>query len=410
MKLYGTVALSLVAALAASQVLENTRTMEGNSASGRQMLPGREAGGGGQGRRAREAQQVRDAEVRGVEVRIKDIARFRGVRSNQLLGYGLVVGLDRTGDTRNTPFTATLLANAMRNAGTAVDPAALRVQNVAVVAITAELPPFASPGNRIDVTVQSIGDAKSLQGGYLLQAPLYSAAGREVVYAAAQGSVSIGGFSAGGGGSSQTKNHATVGRIPEGATVETPVPTKVLFDGKMFLELDDADATTAQRMVEALSKQFPEFLPTPVTPGTIQLTLPEGRGPLAAMRDIESATVFADVPAVVVINERTGTIVVGGNVRLGPALVAKGSLQVRIETEPIISQPEPLSQGQTVVTEQTKVDAAEEIAQVALLAPTTTVSDLARIFQTLKLSPSDIISILQALQEQGALKARIRIQ
>lgn len=346
----------------------------------------------------------------GIEVRIKDIARFRGIRSNQLLGYGLVVGLEGTGDTKATPFTQTLLANAMKNAGTIVDPAQLKVKNVAVVAITAELPPFSAPGNRMDVTVQSIGDAKSLQGGTLLQSPLYAAGNKETVYAAAQGPISIGGFAASSGGASVQKNQLNVGRIPAGAIVENTAPTKFVFDGKMFIELDEADLTTAQRVANKLNSQFPGFQSEPLNGGTVQVTLPAGTSPIAAMSQIEMTKVFADIPALVVINERTGTIVVGGNVKLGPALVAKGSLNVRIDKDLMISQPNPLSRGETVVANQTTVNANEEQVNVALMGGTATVADLARIFQTLKLSPTDIIAILQALREQGALKARIKIQ
>lgn len=356
------------------------------------------------------AKGVAQAEEKGVEVRIKDIARFRGIRGNQLLGYGLVVGLEGTGDTKNTPFTQTLLANAMKNLGTVVDPLQLKVKNVAVVAITAELPPFASPGNLIDATVQSIGDAKSLQGGTLLQAPLYAAASRDTAFAVAQGPVSIGGFNASAGGSSVQKNHLNVGRIPGGGIVEMSVPTKTVFDGKMYLELDEADLTTSSRIAEKLAKDFPSFDPRPLTAGTIELTLPLGMSPVQAMSEIEMAKVFADVPAVVVINERTGTIVVGGNVKIGPAMIAKGSLQVTIEEFRDVAMPNPFTLAPPVPIVNNRVDAQETAAQVALIGPSATVADLAKIFHKLKVSPTDIIAILQALQEQGALKARIKVQ
>lgn len=353
--------------------------------------------------------RIKQSEEKGVEVRIKDIARFRGVRGNQLLGYGLVVGLDGSGDTKNTPFTQTLLANAMKFAGTVVDPAQLKVKNVAVVAITAELPPFAMPGNTLDITVQSIGDAKSLQGGTLLQAPLYAAT-RDTVYAVAQGPISIGGFNVGTGGNTVQKNHTTVGRIPSGGIVENMVQTKTVFEGKMYLELDDADLTTAQRIAEKLQKARPQYQASAVTPGTIELKLPEGASSIQAMSDIELLTVFADIPAVVVINERTGTIVAGGNIRIGPTMIAKGSLNVTITTQLEVSQPAPFSKGQTTVVPQTQVNAGEDQAQVVVTPPITTVADLARLFQTLRVSPTDIIAILQGLQQQGALKARIKIQ
>jgi flagellar P-ring protein precursor FlgI len=355
-------------------------------------------------------ERIRQVGEQGLQVRIKDIARFRGIRSNQLLGYGLVVGLEGSGDTRSTPFTQQLLANAMKVFGTQVDANSLKAKNIAVVAVTAELPPFAAPGNNIDVTVQSIGDAKSLQNGYLLQAPLYSAGSREVVFAVAQGPISLGGFGASAGGSSVQKNAINVGRIPDGAIVETSAPTKFVFDNKMFLELDDADLTTAQRIATALNSALPNYVAEPLNGGTVQVTLPAGTSAIAAMSEIELTKVFADIPALVVINERTGTIVVGGNVKLGPALVAKGSLNVRIDEMLAISQPGPFSNGTTAVERQKSLSAGEDDVQVALMGETATVADLARVFQALRISPSDVIAILQALREQGALKARIKIQ
>lgn len=346
----------------------------------------------------------------GIQVRIKDVARFRGVRVNQLVGYGLIIGLEGTGDTRKTPFTSTLLANALKDFGTMVDPKDLNAMNVATVAITAELPPFSRPGSAIDVTVQSIGDAKSLQGGYLLQAPLYGASDKTRAIAVAQGAVSIGGFNLSSGGSSVQKNHVNVGRIPGGALIEARVETQTVFEGRLFLELDDPDLTNAQRMVDSLTKLYPELAAKALDGGSVELNLPTTDSPVAWMSKIESVMVPFDTIAEVVINERTGTIVMGANVRLGPAVVAHGALQLMIQSDPVISQPAPFSQGQTVVTEQTSVAAAEEQAQVGLVGPTATVADLAKIFQALKLSPRDMIAILQALREQGSLKARIKIQ
>lgn len=354
-------------------------------------------------------QAIQQAETNGIEVRIKDVARFRGVRANQLQGIGLVVGLAGTGDTKNTPFTASLLANAMRDK-TLVDPKVLKAKNVAVVFVTAELPPFASPGNRIDVTVQSAGDATSLQGGYLLRVPLYGPADSETAYAVAMGPVSIGGFNASGGGASVQKNHATVGRLPELGIVEQSVDTQVVFDGRLYLELRDADLTTAQRMAEQLNKTNAQYQAVALDGGTVQLNLPEGKLPVQAMAEVESVRFLSDTEATVVISENTGTIVAGGNVRLAPAMVAKGSLTVKIEQELIISQPNPFTFGSTVVGQQTNVRAEEQPAQVTMMGPTTTVADLARIFQALKVSATDMIAILQALRAQGALKARIKVQ
>lgn len=359
--------------------------------------------------RQRGMQAAIDAERSGVLVRVKDIARFRGVRSNQLRGFGLVIGLEGTGDSKKTPFTATLMANALKEFGTMVDPAQFNAKNIAAVAITADLPPYATPGNQIDVTVQSIGDAKSLQGGFLLQAPLYGASDKERAMAVAQGAVSIGGFNVSSGGSSIQKNHVNVGRIPSGAIVEASVPYQVVYGGKMFLELQEADITTAQRLASMLGERFPQCLPVALDGGTVQLTV-GSENPTNLMSQIEQCTVLSDTPAVVVINERTGTIVMGGNVRLAPAVIAQGSLQVMIDTQYYVSQPNPLSDGRTVVVPETSISAEETQAQIALITPNATVADLARIFQTLRVSPRDIIAILQALRQQGSLKARIEVQ
>lgn len=358
-------------------------------------------------RRMKEANRV---EKEGVEVRIKDIARFRGVRKNQISGFGLVVGLEGTGDSKKTPFTASLLANALKDFGTSVDAAQFQAKNIAAVTITAELPPYATPGNTIDVTVQSIGDAKSLQGGFLLQAPLYGQADKTKAVAVAQGAISIGGFNASSGGASVQKNHVNVGRVPDGAIVQLAVPYQVVFGDKLFLELDKGDITTAKRISIALAERFPSYSPVAIDGGTIQLSVPSDSTPMEVMSNVEQTTVLSDVEAVVVINERTGTIVLGGNVRLGPAVVAQGGLQVIIDSYLMISQPEPFSQGQTVKDEQKFVNVTEDEAKVALVGPSATVSDLARIFQALKVTPRDMIAILQALKQQGALKARIEVQ
>lgn len=350
------------------------------------------------------------AEKEGIEVEIKNIARFRGVRRNQLLGYGLVVGLEGTGDTKRTPFTSTLLANALKKFGTMIDPATLDAKNVATVAITAELPPYSTAGNSLDVTVTSIGDAKSLQGGYLLQAPLYGANDDQNAIAVAMGSVSIGGFNASGGaGGSVQKNHVNAGRIPSGAIVEKSVPYQVVYNGKMYLELDEGDLTTANRIVAEIRSNFPELAPYAVDGGTISLTLGDNLDSVEVMSRVEKLSVKADLAGLVIINERTGTIVIGGNVRIGPAVIAQGNLKIVIEAFNDVSQPAPLSGGSTQPIRNETVNAKEE-SQIGLVSPVTTISDLARTFQALKIAPRDMITILQALKEQGALKARIRIQ
>lgn len=276
-------------------------------------------------------QQALDAERNGIQVRIKDVGRFRGVRRNQLLGYGLIVGLEGTGDSRKTPFTQTLLANAMKSFGTMIEPGSMEAKNIATVAITAELPPFASPGNSIDITVQSIGDAKSLQGGYLLQAPLFGANDKENAIAVAQGAISIGGFNVSAGGNKIQKNHVNVGRIPGGAIVERVIPYQLVYSGKMFVELDEGDLTTANRIATRIREVRPEFNPVAIDGGTIQIDLPNSLSPVQAMSLIEMVEVKVDIPAMVIVNERTGTIAMGANVRLGPAVISQGSLQIIIE-------------------------------------------------------------------------------
>jgi flagellar P-ring protein precursor FlgI len=327
------------------------------------------------------------------------------------LGIGLVVGLEGTGDSTKIPFTLQMMANMLKASGITIDSSTLNPKNVAAVTVTAELPPFASPGNKVDVQVSSYGDAKSLQGGILLQTPLYGGGSNDKAYVFAQGPVSIGGFQAGANGSSVQRNALCAGKVPDGGTVENEVPTTTVFDGKMYLELDDEDFTTAKRIAATIEEEHPEFAPVAMTAGKIQLVLPSGMPPVTAMAIIEQTEVYANIPAVVVINERTGTIVVGGNVRLGPAIVIKGGLNVRIETLNAVSQPLPFSNtGQTEKTSNSRVSAREDSSQMAVVIPNTTVADLARIFQELRVSATDMISILEELRAQGALKARIKQQ
>lgn len=347
----------------------------------------------------------------GIEVRMGDIGGFRGARSNVILGYGLVVGLAGTGDTKQTPITAKLLSNALSRWGSIVDAKDLQGKNVALVTVTAELPPFAAPGRKIDITASSIGDAKSLEGGFLLPTPLGPATAPDQVYVMAAGSLSLGGFQASSGGASSRKNHQTVGRIPDGGDVQQTVATQFVFTGgKVYFDLDEPDFTTAQRVATQLQAQFPQASPRAVDAVTISLTIPEGTSPVEFLSGVEGTLVKANLPASIVINERTGTIVAGGHVKLGPAMIAHGSLQVKIEPDVVISQPAPRSNGETVVVELPRVSAEESPTQIAMTAGGATIEDLSKILQTLKVSAKDIIAILQALADQGALKARIRIQ
>jgi len=355
-------------------------------------------------------QVIARAEDEGVDVRVKDVAHFKGVTSNQLQSIGLVVGLNGTGDTQNTPFTAQLLANAMNDL-TFLNSGQLTPKNIAVVMVTAELPPFSTPGNRIDISVQSVGDASSLQGGYLLRTPLFGPLGAKgPAYVVGMGPVSIGGFNVAKSGSSVQKNHTTTGRLPEMGIVVEGVKTKCVFDGHMDLELNQEDFTTAQRLAEQINNEHAEYSATPIDGGTVDLVLPPGKNPVQAMSEIEAVRFMADTAATVVISENTGTVVMGGNVRIGPAVVAKGSLTVRIAQDNIISQPSPYSKGVTAEVSNATVKAVEETAQVTEMGPTTSVSDLAIIFAALKVSATDIIAILEALRDQGALKATLIIQ
>lgn len=347
----------------------------------------------------------------GVVVRLADIGGFRGAQGNVIMGYGLVVGLDGTGDSRSTPFTPKLMANALSRWGTMVNPDDFKAKNIATVAITCTLPAFGAPGRKVDITVQSIGDAKTLQGGFLLPSPLGPVNKPDDTYVLASGPVSIGGFSASGSGSSVQKNHQNVGRVPNGGDILKTVQTQFVFEGRtLFFDLDQPDFSTAQSAAEAITTLLAGFSATALDAATIRIILPEGMDPVSAVSQIEGVEALARLPASVVINERTGTLVIGGNVKLGPAVIAHGSLRVEIITDPVISQPLPLSQGQTTTTTVATVKADEERPQVGLTPGITTLNDLARLLQTLKVSARDMIAIFQALAEQGALKARIQIQ
>ncbi len=342
-------------------------------------------------------------------VRIKDIARVQGERHNQLVGYGLIVGLEGTGDSAQVAFTNQAVRNLVSRFGNRPDISAqMKTKNTAAAMLTADLPPFAKPGDSIDVVVSSLGDARSLQGGILLQAPLQGADGR--VYAVAQGSVSIGGFAAGGAGAQVTKNHPTVGRVPNGALVEEAPPTVTASEGVIRLSLLQPDSATAVAMSRAINQAVPEAAAGALDAGTVIVPLPDSyRGKqtefLAALQGL---TVAVDAPARVVINERTGTIVVGGPVTILPVVVAHGSLTVEVKTTASVSQPPPLSPGQTVVTPQSQVSASEGTAALAPLGAAT-VDDLVRALNALHATPRDLIAILQAIKQAGALNAELEV-
>jgi flagellar P-ring protein precursor FlgI len=342
--------------------------------------------------------------------RLKDLVAIEGVRENQLIGYGLVVGLAGTGDRRQTMFSAQSLANILSRMGISVPATAIRVNNTAAVMVTATLPAFAQPGMRIDSTAAAIGDCSNLQGGILLLTSLRGADGQ--VYAVSQGPVVTGGFASGRGGASQTVNHPTVGRSPNGAIVERAAPSLTPHD-VVRLQLRQSDFTTSARIVEAVNKKFvPPFTARSENAGLISVTIPpEYRSrPTEFIAELESLVVEADRPARVVINERTGTIVLGKDVRISPVGVLHGNLSVEVQTTFAVSQPPPLSpQGTTEVVPQTTVSTKEEKARSVVLKQGATVEELVRALSAIGSTPRDVIAILQSLRSAGALEAEIEV-
>lgn len=348
---------------------------------------------------------------RGAPARLKDVAVLEGVRDNQLLGYGLVVGLAGTGDKRQTVFSAQTLANLLERMGVSVDPKAMLVRNTAAVMVTANLPPFAQPGMRIDVNVAAVGDATTLQGGLLLLTPLRAADGQ--VYAVAQGPVVTGGFLAGRGGTTRTMNHPTAGRIANGAIVERAPPTEAP-GGVLRWQLRRSDFTTAARLAEAVNKQFggsAEPLARAESAGSVVVEVPKefaGRT-VEFVSLLENLTIEADRAARIVINERTGTIVMGKEVRIAPVSILHGALTVEIRTAYAVSQPAPFSQGQTVTVPERQVGVSEEKARHVALEAGATVEDLVRALLAIGSTPRDVIAILENLRAAGALEAEIEV-
>lgn len=340
--------------------------------------------------------------------RIKDVAKVQGVRANQLVGYGLVMGLNGTGDSNKTLEVLQSVANMLRRFGVTVDQASLKTKNVAAVTVTATLPPFVREGDTIDVTVSSMGDAKSIQGGTLIQTPLM--AGNGEVYAVAQGAVSTGGFTAGNGGNTRQKNFPTVGLTPNGAIVERTVEDDLGTDGTISLSLARADFTTAARIAQTINARY-AGVATAANPGRIDIRIPPHfRGNLVSfIAGIEELPVMPDNIAKVVVNERTGTIVMGGDVSVDSIAIAQGGISISIETEADVSQPTPFSVGSTVVTKNGSTDVAEERANTIVLDATANVSDIVGALNSVGATPRDIISILQAIKASGALHAELEI-
>jgi len=336
---------------------------------------------------------------------------IEGVRQNQLIGYGLVVGLAGTGDKQTTVFSNQSLTNMLARMGVAVSPTAILVKNTASVMVTATLPPFAQPGTRIDVTVAAIGDAPNLQGGILLFTSLRGADGQ--VYAVAQGAVVTGGFAAGRGAAAQTVNHPTVGRAPNAATVERAAPS-IQPKSIARLQLREPDFTTSARIVEAVNKKFgSEGKPAARADnsGLVSVTIPVEYATRTSefLAELETLTVEPDRAAKVIINERTGTIVLGKEVRISPVAIMHGTLNVEVQTVSAVSQPLPQSLGTTQVVQQDKVAVTQEKSRNVVLKQGATVEELVRALAAIGSTPRDVIAILQSLRAAGALEAEIEV-
>lgn len=342
--------------------------------------------------------------------RLKDIADVQGVRGNQLIGYGVVVGLNGTGDKRGALFTPQSMSNLLERLGVRVRPEDLKLANVAAVMVTAELPPFSNPGGKIDVTLSSIGDASTLQGGVLVMTPLKGADGK--VYAVAQGPVSVGGFSVEAStGDSAQKNHPTVARIARGATIERSIPFDLFASGQLRIVLRTPDFTTVTRVQSAVERFMGQGRAAAVDSASVLIPLDErlGRAPVQLIAALEELEVEPDMPARVIVNERTGTIIMGENVRISTVALAHGNLNITIRSETQVSQPNPLGQGQTAVTQNEDVNVTEDSGQLTVVQEGISLGELVRALNTLGATPRDLIAIFQALERAGALHADLVI-
>ncbi len=349
------------------------------------------------------------SEARGA--RIKDIASLKGVRTNQLVGYGLVVGLNGTGDGSGTKFTTQSLVNMMERLGIHSLSDQVKVANVAAVIVTADLPPFASRGSEIDVLVSSIGDAKSLQGGTLLMTPLKGADNN--VYAMAQGPLLVGGFaSAGAAGGGVQKNHPTVARIPGGATIEREINFHFNNLSDLTIALNQPDFTTALRMSNAINQELGSPIASPVDAGTVKVDVPESyRNDLVNLvASLEQINIQPDLEAKIILSERTGTVIMGENVMISPIAIAHGNLSVQIKERSNVSQPTPFSQGQTTVTPESKVSVKEEDNKLLLIEPEgASLGSIVKALNAIGVSPRDLITVFQAIKASGALQAELEI-
>ena len=341
--------------------------------------------------------------------RVKDIATVGGVRDNQLMGYGLIIGLNGTGDKKGTEFTIRSVTSMLTKMGITIDPSAVSVKNVAAVMVTAKLPPFAKKGSRMDVIVSSIGDSTSLQGGTLLFTPLKGA--NQLVYAIAQGPVSLGGYVGGGGGDSVQKNHSTVGRIADGAIIEREVEMDLNSRKDLTITLRNHDFSTAVRLADIVNQNLKQGIAHPKDAGTVVITIPpefENKA-IELIAAIENLDVRVDSPARIILNERTGTVVMGENVRISTVAISHGSLTIQVKTQLDVSQPGPFSKGETVVVPQRDVSVDEQEARLMVLQSGVTVDEVVRALNSVGVTPRDLIAILQAIKAGGALQADLEI-
>ena len=353
------------------------------------------------------------AEAAAQLARIKDVATIEGIRDNQLVGYGLVVGLRGTGDSSQTVFPAQTLISALERMGITVPQTGsnsasnMQVKNMAAVFVVATLPPFSRPGYRMDITVSSAGDARSLEGGILLMTPLYGPDGQ--IYAQSQGALVLGGYMASAGGNTRQMNHPTTARIPGGALVERPAPFDLKQMRTVSVVLNDADFHTAERMAAAIDRVLGTPRAHAVDSRRVEIAAAPGEDVAALLDRVEAVEVEVYPRARVVVNERTGTVVIGGTVRLQPVSILHGGLSVNVIAETRVSQPNPLSAGTTQVVQQTTVQAQDKPVNRIDLKEGATVEDLVQELQRTGAGARDVISILQAMKEAGALEADLEV-
>jgi flagellar P-ring protein precursor FlgI len=339
--------------------------------------------------------------------RLKDIADIEGVRGNQLLGYGLVVGLNGTGDGRMTDFTPKSISNMLEKMGLRVDPMAVRVKNVAAVMVTAELPPFARSGSKIDITLSSMGDAKTLQGGTLLFTPLKGADGN--TYAVGQGAIDLGGFAVSDGGDSAQKNHPTVAVIPSGALVERSIPFDLFQSKKVRIVLRRPDFTTMTRVVTALNNRMGKESAVAIDSGAVEISLdPQGQfDPVGLVAQLEQVEVEQDIGARVIVNERTGTVIMGEKVTISKVALAHGNLNIAIRSETEVVQPNALAGGVTAGVTNTDINIGEDVKALRIVGGEVTLGDVVAALNQLGATPRDLIAIFTALKAAGALNAEL---